>query len=399
MQAADRGLFDCQGRRTADRARDAAGRERGDRPAQPARDQAQATGRRDRARGPGAQPGDAPGSPPEFAVATETGPKAAAPAPIANFDGLDFANWGAGIRPTPTATSAPTYYIQTVNTSIGIFRKSDGVAGGGVHVQHLHEPGQLRQPVRHQQLRRSGRALRHVRGPLDHHRLRVPARRLAATSSIRPARSSASRSRRPAIRSAGGWNYYSINITGGLGDYPKFGIWPDGLYMSANMFGYAAGGAVPERARLGVQQGADVRRQPDRPGRLVRRAGRPTSPSCRATRGCRPARRRPARPTTSSRRWQFLERADRLQVPRRLEQHLALDVHRSRHPARRHQLAERGRAERAVSRAATALDVAADPGDDAEPVHEHRRRRVAVGHAHGAPRQTRPASPRRAGTR
>jgi hypothetical protein len=42
---------------------------------------------------------------------------------------------------------------------------------------------------------------------------------------------------------AGGWNYYSVNTTGGLGDYPKFGIWPDGVYMSANMFDYAAGGS------------------------------------------------------------------------------------------------------------------------------------------------------------
>jgi hypothetical protein len=29
--------------------------------------------------------------------------------------------------------------------------------------------------------------------------------------------------------------------TDGLNDYPKLGIWPDGLYMSANMFGFAAG--------------------------------------------------------------------------------------------------------------------------------------------------------------
>ena len=48
------------------------------------------------------------------------------------------------------------------------------------------------------------------------------------------------------------------------------------------------------------------------------------------------------------------QRADRLQVPRRLEQHLALDLHRSRHSHRRHQLAERGRAERARRWAATA---------------------------------------------
>ena len=38
---------------------------------------------------------------------------------------------------------------------------------------------------------------------------------------------------------AGGWNFYSILDPGGLGDYPKFGIWPDGIYMSANMFTYA----------------------------------------------------------------------------------------------------------------------------------------------------------------
>src|SRR5207247_9298953 len=42
---------------------------------------------------------------------------------------------------------------------------------------------------------------------------------------------------------SGGCNFYSINTTGGLGDYPKLGVWPDGLYMSVNMFNYAAGGA------------------------------------------------------------------------------------------------------------------------------------------------------------
>src|SRR5258707_13737251 len=48
---------------------------------------------------------------------------------------------------------------------------------------------------------------------------------------------------------SGGWNYYSINTAGGLGDYPKFGIWPDGVYMSANMFGYPAGSPF-QNARL-----------------------------------------------------------------------------------------------------------------------------------------------------
>src|SRR5438270_1326759 len=42
---------------------------------------------------------------------------------------------------------------------------------------------------------------------------------------------------------AGGWNCYSTQVNGRLRDYPKFGIWPDGLYMSANVFNFGAGGA------------------------------------------------------------------------------------------------------------------------------------------------------------
>ena len=59
----------------------------------------------------------------------------------------------------------------------------------------------------------------------------------------------------------GGWNFYSILAPGGLADYPKFGVWPDGIYMSANMFGYAVERLVHRAARLGDQQGADVRRR------------------------------------------------------------------------------------------------------------------------------------------
>jgi len=59
-------------------------------------------------------------------------PAAPAPAPgtgsgAGNFAGLDFAHWGDGWPPDPNGDVGPTYYIQTVNTSVGIFRKSDGV--------------------------------------------------------------------------------------------------------------------------------------------------------------------------------------------------------------------------------------------------------------------------------
>src|SRR5947209_5325974 len=54
-------------------------------------------------------------------------PSAPAPAPITTFDGLDFATFGAGHPPDTNGDVGPVYYIQTVNTSIGIYNKSTDV--------------------------------------------------------------------------------------------------------------------------------------------------------------------------------------------------------------------------------------------------------------------------------
>src|SRR5207237_9420628 len=51
---------------------------------------------------------------------------APAPPPIGVFEGLDRFNWGAGSPPDTNGDVGPNNYIQTVNTSIGVFRKSDG---------------------------------------------------------------------------------------------------------------------------------------------------------------------------------------------------------------------------------------------------------------------------------
>ena len=125
---------------------------------------------------------------------------APAPAPDANFAGLDFATCGQGHPPDTNGDVGPNYYIQTDQRLDRHLRQVERHPRRGVHVQLLHEPGQLRQPLRHRQLRRPGRPLRQLRGPVGHHRLRLQARRLgerqpASTSS------SASPSRRPATRS------------------------------------------------------------------------------------------------------------------------------------------------------------------------------------------------------
>src|SRR5437867_9796013 len=72
---------------------------------------------------------------PEPATAAEavtetqsSAPAPASPAPTPNhsFDGLDFATWGNGHPPDENGDVGPTYYIQTINTSVGIFNKNTG---------------------------------------------------------------------------------------------------------------------------------------------------------------------------------------------------------------------------------------------------------------------------------
>src|SRR6186997_2230412 len=51
---------------------------------------------------------------------------APAPAPILTFDGLDRLNWGSGSPPDTNGDAGPNHYIQSVNSSVGIYNKADG---------------------------------------------------------------------------------------------------------------------------------------------------------------------------------------------------------------------------------------------------------------------------------
>jgi hypothetical protein len=92
---------------------------------------------------------------------------------------------------------------------------------------------------------------------------------------------------------SGGWNFYSINTTGGLGHYPKFGIWPDGIYMSANMFNYVG------QSFQNVRLYAFTKRKCMRARRLSKQSSstflRASLRSCPATRACKPEHRRRVR--------------------------------------------------------------------------------------------------------
>jgi len=181
-----------------------------------------------------------PGAPKEPAVSSVPGLKAAAPSPIANFLGLDFANWGAGRPPDTVGDVGPVYYIQSVNSSLGIYRKSDSVRVAAFtfdtfmsqgNFGNLCDTENFGDPVILYDTFEDRWVISDFAFQLD-----------GSNNVISPPGAyqcfAVSKTGDPVT---GGWNYYSLHLTDALGDYPKMGIWPDGIYMSANMFGFPAG--------------------------------------------------------------------------------------------------------------------------------------------------------------
>ncbi|HWU53029.1 MAG TPA: carboxypeptidase-like regulatory domain-containing protein, partial [Tahibacter sp.] len=188
-----------------------------------------------------AHPVELPGGPRSPEPASQTPlPTAPAPAPNITFDGLDRVNFGQGYPPDTNGDVGPTYYIQTINSSVGVFRKSDGVRVAAFSFDTLMAQGSFGNlcdtanfgdPVVLYDTFEDRWVLTDFAFTLD-----------GSSNVINPPGAfqcfAVSKTGDPV---SGGWNFYSINTTGGLGDYPKLSIWTDGIYMSANMFGYAAG--------------------------------------------------------------------------------------------------------------------------------------------------------------
>jgi hypothetical protein len=180
--------------------------------------------------------------PPGESVPTVPPRNAPAPATIVNFDGLDFANFGSGHPPDTNGDVGPTYYIETINTSIGIYNKTGGAPVAAFtfntfmsqgNFGNLCDTDNVGDPVVLYDTFEDRWIITDFAFKLD-----------GSGNVIDPPGAfqcfAASRTGDPV---SGGWNFYSLHITDGLNDYPKFGVWPDGLYMSANMFGFPAGGS------------------------------------------------------------------------------------------------------------------------------------------------------------
>jgi ribosomal protein L35AE/L33A len=172
-------------------------------------------------------------APASASVATLNAP---APAPSANFDGLDFANWGAGHPPDTNGDVGPAHYIETINTSIGIFNKSDGSQAAAFTFDTFMSQGNFGNICDTENF---GDPVVLYDTFEDRWVITDFAFRLSGQDVLAPALQcfAVSKTGDPI---SGGWNFYSVETLGGLGDYPKLGIWPDGIYMTTNMFGYAS---------------------------------------------------------------------------------------------------------------------------------------------------------------
>jgi hypothetical protein len=168
---------------------------------------------------------------PDPVLQTSTGLRAlSAPTALTSFKGLDLQTWGAGWPPDTHGDVGPNHYIQAVNTSIGIFDKVTGtrlaaftfnnffVAAGGSGVCATYNQGDP--IVLYDQI--SGRWI---------------ITDFAFSSVSKPPYYECIAVSKTADPVSGGWWLYTLTAdTLSLNDYPKLGIWNDGIYMSANLF-------------------------------------------------------------------------------------------------------------------------------------------------------------------
>jgi hypothetical protein len=149
-----------------------------------------------------------------------------------SFVGLDQANWGAGWPPDPNGDVGSNNYVQTVNTSVGIWSK-DGTRQANFTFDSLFSQAATGTPCDNSN---QGDPVT-VYDPFGDRWIVTDFAWADAQFSTGPFYECMAVSK-TADPVAGGWYFYAWRIETGasLPDYPKLGVWPDGIYMSANVF-------------------------------------------------------------------------------------------------------------------------------------------------------------------
>ncbi len=173
--------------------------------------------------------GHEPGAAGRDPVVQTQHPAAAMPAPLQNFAGLDFNAWGSGWPPDPNGDVGPNHYIQTVNVSIGIFTKTGTRLWASTFDKFWSAAGGTGTPC---DQANQGDPVVVYDALVD----RWIITDFAFPSSGEPSYEciAVSKGSNPV---SGGWWFYPVLADSALfSDYPKWGIWADGYYMSANMY-------------------------------------------------------------------------------------------------------------------------------------------------------------------
>ena len=174
-------------------------------------------------------------------VAQTEAPAAAMPSPLSSFLGLTFSAWGDGWPPDTNGDVGPVYYIQTVNTSVGIFNKSTGAQVSAFSFDTLMSQGFA---STHPCYNKNYGDPVVVWDPATD-RWFISDFAFSVDGSGNPVSPTyeciaVSQTSDPV---SGGWYFYALASNDYFPDYPKMGIWPDGLYITANMFAYTGSGS------------------------------------------------------------------------------------------------------------------------------------------------------------
>ncbi|MCU0287451.1 MAG: hypothetical protein MUF15_13790, partial [Acidobacteria bacterium] len=159
----------------------------------------------------------------------------AMPSPTKSYDGLNYASNGAGWPPDPNGDVGIDHYVQTVNTSIGIFNKSTGAlisattfdkffGGTGIIGTPCDGDNNGDPIVLYDQYAQRWFILDFAWDPSGDDGSYFS---IAASKTSNP---------------TGEWWQYAFRADNTLmNDYPKCGIWQNGIYISANMFEFSGG--------------------------------------------------------------------------------------------------------------------------------------------------------------
>lgn len=158
----------------------------------------------------------------------------AMPSPSANFAGLDYNNWGSGNPSDTVGDVGRNHYIQAVNSSFAVYKKN-GTRLAAMTFNNFWFLSGAGTPC----------ADSHRGDPTVVFDLRYNGRWIVADFAFNGDGSAPPYYECIAVSKtgdpvSGGWWLYAIRMDDAahpwFADYPKMGIWRDGLYMTANMF-------------------------------------------------------------------------------------------------------------------------------------------------------------------